>query len=143
MPEVLIDSADLGHPAALPVLRAAARLPQVLLSKPAVTMPLRTVLAHQIRGELEQRHLPELIASALADYDRQLQAWRAEALDAMRREFVAAATRVAGRTGGAGSAAEAPSALRDDLERLRRLGAERASVPTPTAALPPGAAGLP
>lgn len=137
LPEFVIDGSDLGRPAALPVLQAAGRLPQILLAKPTVTMPLRAVLAHQIRGEFERRRLPELIARALADYDRKLQGWRAETLDAMRRQYVALATRVASRAGAAGAAQDTPAALRDDLERLRRFGEEHTPGQDRTGERPP------
>jgi GTP-binding protein EngB required for normal cell division len=135
LPDVVPDGPDLVRAEALPVLQASALIPPTTLARPMLAVPLRAVLERQIRTDLARRRLPGVIAAALAAYDKQLQAWRSQAMDGLRREFVAQATRIAGRLGATGAAAETLSSLRDDLERLRQLDAATRPATQPVAAL--------
>lgn len=127
-PELQIEADELSPLAALPALNAAAVIPAVVATRPALLPPLRALIARHLRRHFAQIGLRPAVAAALANHDRLLKAWRIETLDALRREFIAAADRIAARLGATdGMAAPAQAdALQEDLQRVRALGNQEA-----------------
>jgi GTP-binding protein EngB required for normal cell division len=119
-PNVQIDADDLGRPAALPAFQAQSIVPAAVLARPALLPPVHAVLAFYVRRQFERMGLRASIAAVLERHGRTLDAWQTQALDALRRDFVAQCDRLAARLEATDNVAAA-AALRADLERLRRL----------------------
>jgi GTP-binding protein EngB required for normal cell division len=121
-------AADLQPPVAPPAFTPPASLGQLSMPRATFLPPVLPVIARYLQLHLKRLGLLQAMATALAQHDAQLQTWRAQALDDLRREFVAKAERIVAELDPQRSTIPASTeSLMADLDRLRR-----AAAPAPT-----------
>jgi GTP-binding protein EngB required for normal cell division len=80
---------ELPRPAGMPLLDGAGTIPRTVLRRPAFAFAGIAALKHGILKQLQSAGLEQRVASAYANYGRQLEKWRQAMLAELRRGFLA------------------------------------------------------